>query len=647
MNSIRKKYKAFSLVELIVAIAVFGLISSFLVVLVVDSTRAYENMYARSKATSLVKEIYSTLKLLKTDNWFEVTKHTGLGPKHLIFEEGEYKIADGEKVEGLLTYFFTVDFAQRDSDGNIVEEGGNTDAHTRVVSVNIKWKDRANKEHTLNPKLYLNDWHVNTFTFTSMEDFQPGGHTDTTASESFTGGELRLQSVFYPNWCRPERSMSSYDIPGEAYAKSIFAEVGYAYLGTRGGDVGDPFTKLIIEGVNPTTLTVEGTFQGYRINDIFVEGNYAYLATSDDEKEIVILDISSVPYQEVGHVNAPDQWNNDARSVFVKGNVGYLTQSTYVRSFDLSSKTGSRPILNSISISLIPWIASVSQIHVKDNYLYASLDWDWYELAILDVSNPSKMKILSRTSVNNQQVYDMYVSDDGNRVYFGTNYSSSEHEFFIIDTSVKNIKCPIIASRKVDMTVRGISVVEDGNVVVLVGTSGQEYQVFSITDETNPVKCGGMSIPSGVYDIQSVLDPQGNAFSYILTGDKHQEFTIIRGGPGGGDEDTGNGFVPTGSYISAIQDSKTSNSTYYTLSIQTNIPEGTQMGIQIRIGDSPTMQGVSWKGPDGTNGTYYSTSGTYSLPPGTKGRYFQYKVDFTGDTVNSPMLEELIISYEK
>ena len=36
MNSIRKKYKAFRLVELIVAIAVFGLISSFLVVLVVD-----------------------------------------------------------------------------------------------------------------------------------------------------------------------------------------------------------------------------------------------------------------------------------------------------------------------------------------------------------------------------------------------------------------------------------------------------------------------------------------------------------------------------------------------------------------------------------------------------------------------------------
>ena len=237
MNSIRKKYKAFSLAELIIAVAIFGLISAFLTLLVVDSTRAYENTYARSKATSLVKEIYSTLKLLKTDNWFEVTKHTGLGPKHLIFEEGEYKIADGEKVEGLLTYFFTVDLAQRDTDGKIVEEGGNTDAHTRVISVNIKWKDRVGKEHVINPKLYLNDWHVNTFTFTSMEDFQPGGHTDTTASESFTGGELRLQSVFYPNWCRPERSMSSYDIPGEAYAKSIFAEIGYAYLGTRGGDV--------------------------------------------------------------------------------------------------------------------------------------------------------------------------------------------------------------------------------------------------------------------------------------------------------------------------------------------------------------------------------------------------------------------------
>ncbi|HKM20169.1 MAG TPA: prepilin-type N-terminal cleavage/methylation domain-containing protein [Candidatus Dojkabacteria bacterium] len=644
----KKKIQGFSLVELVLAIGIFTIISSFLVFLVLDSTRTYENIEKRARATQITKEIYSALKYLKSEEWFAIRKETDQGPKHIEYSEGKYNIVEGEVTENSLTHSFNITLAQRDATGMLVEEGGTTDPHTRVVNISIQWTDRFGKTHTISPKLYLNDWNINSIVLTTKDDFNRGTHNDTAAAEA-TGGELRLQSILYPDWCRPERTMTSYDIPGEAYAKSIFAEVGKAYLGTRGGDVGDPFTKLKIEGVNPPVLTVEGTFQGYRINDIFVDGDYAYLATSDDNKEIVILDISSVPYQEVGYVNAPDQWNNDARSVFVKGNVGYLTQSTYVRSFDLSSKTGSRPILNSISISLIPWIASVSQIHVKDNYLYASLDWDWYELAILDVSNPSNMKILSRTSVNNQQVYDMHVSEDGNRVYFGTNYSSKEHEFFIIDTSVKNKKCPIIASRKVNMTVRGISVVEDGDVVVLVGTSGEEYQVFTIVDETNPIKCGGMRISSGVYDIQSILDPQGNAFSYILTGDTTQEFKIIRGGPGGGDEDTGNGFLESGTYTSEIIDSKSDTSEYYTVVVDADVPTGTSMKIQFRMASSPsTLATTPWRGVNAET-PYITEGGTYHLPMGTSGRYLQYKVDFASDVTkaHSPLLKELVFEYEK
>lgn len=64
------------------------------------------------------------------------------------------------------------------------------------------------------------------------------------------------------------------------------------------------------------------------------------------------------------------------------------------------------------------------------------------------------------------------------------------------------------------MTVRALSVVEDGNVAILVGTGGQEYQVYNISNETNPIKCGGMHIDNGIYDIDSLTDPQGNAFSY-------------------------------------------------------------------------------------------------------------------------------------
>ena len=297
----KKKIQGFSLVELVLAIGIFTIISSFLVFLVLDSTRTYENIEKRARATQITKEIYSALKYLKSEEWFAIRKETDQGPKHIEYSEGKYNIVEGEVTENSLTHSFNITLAQRDATGMLVEEGGTTDPHTRVVNISIQWTDRFGKTHTISPKLYLNDWNINSIVLTTKDDFNRGTHNDTAAAEA-TGGELRLQSILYPDWCRPERTMTSYDIPGEAYAKSIFAEVGKAYLGTRGGDVGDPFTKLKIEGVNPPVLTVEGTFQGYRINDIFVDGDYAYLATSDDNKEIVILDISSVPYQEVGYV---------------------------------------------------------------------------------------------------------------------------------------------------------------------------------------------------------------------------------------------------------------------------------------------------------------------------------------------------------
>ncbi len=650
----KKKLKGFSLVELILAIGIFSIIASFLVFLVLDSTRTYENLEKRATATHITKEIYSALKYLKAEEWFSIRVETDQGPKHIEYVDGKYNIAEGEITNDSITHSFSIELAQRDASGMLVEEGGAIDPHTRVVNISISWKDRFGKAHTISPKLYLNDWNINSIVLTTKDDFNKGSHKDTAAAEA-TGGELRLQSVLYPDWCRPERMINQYDIPGSAWAKSIFAKPGNAYLGTRGGDVGEPFTKLQITGVAPPVLTVEGTFQGYKVNDIFVEGNYAYLATTDDTKEIVIVDISSTPYQEVGYVDGPGTWN--ANSVVVKGNYGYFAQSTYVRIFDLSSKTGQRPILGSSNVSLIPWIASVSQVAVREvvengvnkRYIFASLNWDWYEFGIVDATNVSSPKLISRTTVNNQQVYDMYVSEDSNTVFFGTN-ASNEKEFYIIDTTSKSGSRPILSSVDTNgMTVWGIEVVESGQTAILVGTGGEEYQVYSIADLQNPVKCGGMHVNSGIYDVASIIDAQKNTFSYIVTGDENNEFKIIRGGPGGGEEETGNGFLQAGTYTSEIIDSKSDTSEYYTLTVDSEIPTGTSMKIQFRIADSPTtLLTTPWRGVNEET-PYITESGTYFLPMGTRGRYLQYKVDFTSDVTKakSPLLKELIFEYEK
>ena len=367
------------------------------------------------------------------------------------------------------------------------------------------------------------------------------------------------------------------------------------------------------------------------------------MKTKSKLRSVIILDISSYPYTEIGYHDASG--SADAQSVFVKDNIGYLAQGRYVKTFNLSSYSGARSSIGSLSIGWL--ISTVSKIYVHENYLYAVLNWDWYELAIVNVSNPASMQITSQTSVNNQQVYDMHVSQDATRVYFGTNNSSSEHEFFILDTTVKTGSRPVIAS--LDMggtTVRGIAVVEEGNVVILVGTNGMEYKVYVTSDERHPEYCGGMDINSGIYDIDSNLDAEGNAFSYIITGDTSNEFKIIRGGPGGGGEQ-GYGYVADGIYTSPVIDSDFPTSKYYAISHITDIPGGTSLKFQFRVSTNSSMTGSTWFGPDGSGSTYFEGSNFYEFTNTPTGQFLQYKVIFESDTLHTPIFKEILIYYDE
>jgi len=219
-----------------------------------------------------------------------------------------------------------------------------------------------------------------------------------------------------------------------------------------------------------------------------------------------------------------------------------------------------------------------------------------------------------------------------------------------MDTSSKSGTRPIIQSIDIpSTTIRGISVVQEGSkkYAIIVGTNGQEYQVYNITTETSPTKCGGMEINNGIYDIDSIRDSYTNAFSYIITGDTAKEFKIIRGGPGGGGED-GYAFYDQGTYESTPFNSESTSSEYYVLAIKTDIPSATTIKIQVRASDNSNMSGSTWIGPDGTASTYFDVTGVYDLPTGIVGQYFQYKVAYTSTSIeNSALLEELVINYEK
>jgi type II secretory pathway pseudopilin PulG len=643
----RNKKQAFSLVEILLAITLFVAIILVIGTVIVDSFRAIKTNEYRDRAVFKLKEVGNAITVLKNDLWSSIIDNTNDGDKYLTFSNGRYSIADGIGSEGDINYSFQITDVYRDINGNI-SESGTYDAHTRKVIIAASWNDTLGEIQNEEIEYYVNDWNTTEWITTTLADFDQGTYDNTYGVDN-RDGEVIMQSLFYPDWCKPTLQLHSYDIPGNAYAKSIFGLPGKAYLGTTGNASGTAFTDVSITGVDDPVVSIRGDWNYYVTNDIFVSGNYAYLATRHPNNEVVILNLATLPITQVGVFNAPG--TKTAHSVYVQGNIGYVAVDRDVYTFDLTSKTGSRPLLGSIKVSLnANWgeDAIVSKIVVNGNYLYAALNEDWYELTIVDVSNPINMVITSQTSVNNQQTGDLRVRSDGNRVYFSTDSSLTEPEFFIIDTSTKTGARNIIGSYDTNgMDINGLSIIELDYRAILVGENGQEYQVLNISNESAPTSCGGMEFNNGIFDIDTVIDAQGNTFSYLVTNDPVNDFQIIRGGPGGGGGANGYGYAQAGTYTSKVYDVGSLNPYYYYMTFNSLLPTNTSIRLQARSSDSPDLSSLPFLGPDGTSGTYFTTNNVSFASIFQNKQYIQYRAYFTSDSISTPELELVRLNYQK
>jgi hypothetical protein len=151
------------------------------------------------------------------------------------------------------------------------------------------------------------------------------------------------------------------------------------------------------------------------------------------------------------------------------------------------------------------------------------------QMQIINVSNPSSMSIVGQVMINAGAGRDVSVSTDGTRVYLATANSSSYNEFHIIDTSTKTGNRSVLGSvNSASMSPNSIALLTY-NRVVMVGSGGtQQYQVFDITNESAPSQCGGMSLSNTPYSVAGVNNFNGNAYSYVVTGNSSSELEIIR-----------------------------------------------------------------------------------------------------------------------
>lgn len=628
-----------TIVEMLIAIGLLAIVVPALLAGLYNANGGKPQQNQRIEAVALMKEAEEAVRSARERGWsfFAVN-----GTFHPAVVNNEWILqANQESINGF-TRSLVISDVYRDINGVIVESGGTLDGSTKKITITVSWGSPYFS--SASSAFYLTRYNYNrTYTQTTEADFTAGTKVGVIVTNT-SGGEVLLGAGGLGLWCSPNLTIEAENLPKSGIANAVTAIEGKVYAGTGDNASGESFATVSISNTHPPNATIIGTFSNYKTNDVFGELNYGYIATDANPKEIVILDIANQPYSEIGYFDSPG--STDANSVFILGTTGYMTAGNVFYNFNLTSKVGSRLAIDSDGIVLA---GTGTSIAVVGSYAYVSISGNSStEMQIIDLSNPSSLSIVGQANVAGLDAQDLFVNSSSTRAYLATAASLTQRELFIIDISTKSGNRPTIGNGydTNGMNPKGVTVVP-GNRAIIVGTGGEEYQVVNISTEGSPTKCGGLEINTGVNGIASILESDGDAYSYIITGDVDSELKIIEGGPGGQ-------YSVSGTFESNTFDASAS-SAFNRAKVTFNQPSQAQFKYQVAIADAVNNSCIgipfSYVGQDKTDQTFFATSSAIPLDDDgvgfeNPGQCLRYKVFLsTNDITQTPELFDITFNY--
>ena len=649
------------LVELVLIIGLSAILLPALLFGVIASREGGPQQVENLNATELFKQTANAVKEISNTNWNSFAMD---GTFHPVVSNNNWTLVAGTTTVNGFTQEVDIGDVYRDSDGTIVSSGGTLDPSTKEVVIKISWSQPYAEQ--LDATMYLTRINNVTYVESLTTDFNKGTATGTsvlaTSGSSLSNdGQVQLASGGGAggDWCKPAQNVvATYDLPGQGVATSISATSSatqnFAYTTTGGNASGDSVDALTITHAFPPVVSNPSSNNEAKAYGIFGDNlnNYVYFNENNPPGYSVRI-LQGTTLASAGFFNASG--GGTGSSIYVKGNTGYTTVGSKLYSFDVTTMKGtsSQTQLGSVSLA-----GNGKRVFVVGTNAYVVTDSTTSQLQIINVSNPASMSVTKSINLGNSQAgVDVYVNGSQTYAYVVTTYGSGKNDFFIVDlTNTSNIwGYQTINS----MNPKGIAVVS-GNRAILVGSGGEQYEVFDITTPSAVTHCGGMS-PSGVTTINAVapiLQNDGIAYAYIVTDNSSAEFQVILGGSGGQ-------FSSSGTFESQTFDTSSVSGSTFTSSFNKFVatvaqPVATTLQMQVAaaaaINGSCTGVTYTYVGPNGNTSSYFTpTNGTISalVPLGSygatyqnPGRCFRYKLWFSSsDTSQTPVLYDMTLNY--
>ena len=577
----------------------------------------------------------------------------------------------------------TVGDVYRNNTTHVIDPNGSSssttlDPSTKAVTLAVSWINPISS--SVSEVMYLTRHDNLSYLDSTVADFTAGTKNGI-AITNIIDGELELGGSGASDWCAPNSAgIVKYNLSGNGQWTAISAvapsgaTAGHAYTTFGFNQSGNPLDSVNITDASTPVVTAGSSFSADAIKTYGLyadpSSNYVYLTSNSNKYQVDVVDATNMTAHAATFNSSGGEPGYSAYVATINGTkTGFVTAAntnngTYkLYSFNIGNAT---PLSGSLTQNGNPvTLAGIGyKVAVVGNYAFVATSSTTSPLQIVNVSNPSSMTVVKSFSVSSYQGSSpqpgvkLNVDSSGKYVFLATNYVDSTHpDVFMIDVSTPT--APVVVGSAntyqngVAMNPTGIIPVS-GNHMVVVGSGGQEYQVFYTFPAVK--YCGGMTLASPgtkITAVAPVSESDGDNYAYILTDDSSGWFQIVPGGAGagtGGGSGTGT-FISQGIPVTAL----TSNATFNNFFPVADVPSPTTIGFQ--VGVAPTCSSTfAFVGPNGTTSSSdtFATSSAIPLTVAAgvtgyqnPGECFKYKVimNANGSNTLTPILYQVGVNY--
>src|SRR3989344_2675718 len=419
-----------SLVELLVAMGVFVLVSTAAFFLFFGGQAASIDGANEQIALDYISEGLEAVRYIRNRTWNELAA----GDHGLFLINNQWEFGGANDTKGIFTRRV-----------NIADIATNT---KRILS-EVTWATDPQRPQTVSMSEQLTNW--------------KGALTGGCVSDTLTG-----------NWANPQ-VIGSADIGSGNSGTDVAIKLPYVFMSGTASTASKP--DLFVFDVTNESLpqlvrSVDIGANG--INSIFINGNYLYAASSNDNKELIVFDISSP-----------------------------------LATYELSSLnlTGSA---NGVGVTSFASTTVIGRVGSATN-----------ELVYINVTNPAAPAIIAESATGGN-IYDFYSTNK--RLYFTSQESDEDVWVYNIETPASPV---FVGNYDIPGTTEDISIYgqEKDGFNILDGNTQNELIVLGASNTAQIYLRDRLDVGGDVNDITCVVGD----LIFIATTNSTAEFQIING----------------------------------------------------------------------------------------------------------------------